>query len=326
MKVERIPAVLHARAPRAVGERPPAPGETLTLVYDDAAGEDVLATSREGVPLRLVGLGRLAPHLRPGDMLVLRVLATEPLLELELCGKAAPEGTRLPASNAGMNEQAAMRLDQAALRHAVGGSLPGAADLAAAWQAQALAHWQRPESQPGVDSAAAIPRTGGADVLEAAPAASPERAPLVWYGWGGVPLTLRPLEEDAPAVRGRVRRRRRGVRLDFVHPSLGALAVHVLEAEGLIHLAFVVEGPEAARAVHRRIKLIAAALGRAGLRLASCRLLQGPHAGRAGGTNPGAGTGGATWAPPVAAFRAAAEIFLALLPPQAPQAPSPPYR
>jgi len=93
VSVDRIAGVVRAR-PVQPGTREgqflPAPGESLLLTCEETAGEDLIATTPGGLSLRLAGLGKLGRQLRAGDTVLVRVVANEPVLELEVEGEALP--------------------------------------------------------------------------------------------------------------------------------------------------------------------------------------------------------------------------------------------
>jgi hypothetical protein len=146
--VERVAAIVQPRVTQQrTSERKPLPtaGETLLLTLANAAGDDLLVTMANGTELRLVGLNRLSQAFRPGDTLLMQVLATEPHLELGF--REAPNPN--PSSNSSnssappLTQFKAMQLDQAVLKQ-IAWQLPDPAALATAWRALAQEHWTRP--------------------------------------------------------------------------------------------------------------------------------------------------------------------------------------
>ncbi len=146
--VERVAAIVQPRVTQQrTGERRPlpTPGETLLLTLADAAGDDLLVTTANGTELRLVGLNRLSQALRPGDTLMMQVLATEPHLELgfrEAPSSNASNGNSSPP----LTQFRAMQLDQAVLRQ-IAWQLPDPAALATSWRLLAQEHWTRPPGE-----------------------------------------------------------------------------------------------------------------------------------------------------------------------------------
>lgn len=147
--VERVAAIVQPRVTqqqRSSERKPlPTPGETLLLTLADAAGDDLLVTMANGTELRLVGLNRLSQALRPGDTLMMQVLATEPHLELgfrEAPNQNASNGNSSPP----LTQFRAMQLDQAVLKQ-IAWQLPDPAALATSWRALAQEHWTRPPAE-----------------------------------------------------------------------------------------------------------------------------------------------------------------------------------
>jgi len=149
--VDRVAAIVQPRVAQRIGERKPlpTPGETLLLTLAEAAtGDDLLVTMANGTELRLVGLSRLSAALRPGDTLLMQVLATEPHLELGFREAPAPNVSN--ASNGGsappLTQYRAMQLDQAVLKQ-IAWQLPDPAALATSWRTLAQEHWTRPPGE-----------------------------------------------------------------------------------------------------------------------------------------------------------------------------------
>jgi hypothetical protein len=241
MTIERITAFLHAPLVRPdSAERPrlPAPGETVLLTLEELPGDGVVATTAGGVSLRLTGLDVLNRELQPGDTLTMRVLANDPVLELQLYSpRPAVESEKaVPLT---LSDYPAMRLDLAELR-TIAWAAPSAAALAASWQVQAF-----------------------------------ERAGFpvyVWSGaqWGGMQMNLRVVDADEKSSHP-APRRRRAVQIELSHPSLGHIVIEVQWRLGGIQLTLAVE-PAAAQAMRAALPSIVAALSRANLRLVRVRL------------------------------------------------------
>jgi len=259
MSVDRVPAT---RRTQAVQSRPddarklPAAGETVLLTCDELAGDDLVMKTENGVSLRLTGVSWLSSQLRSGDTLPVRVVATHPVLELELYGPPTREASTVGGPAAGsalnMSRHSAMRLDQAELR-TISWRLPSARALASVWRALAQERWSKPAS--------------GAD---------PWMIPV--YALGGVQILLRMVEPD-PEVRPRPSRRRPlAVRLELTHPTLGAILIELRWMPGGVHLALAVEQPAAVQPVRDALPGVAAAMATANLRLACVSLVQGAAA------------------------------------------------
>jgi hypothetical protein len=249
--VDRVPAIGRTLAiPSATIDRRklPTSGETVLLVYAESAGEDILVTTANGLSLRLAGLGWLGSELKAGDTLSVRVLATQPTLELEFApalrdarAAAADRGTTPHDS---MNQHAAMRLDQAELR-TISWRPPDPAVLGAAWRTLAQERWQQVPSQ--ID---------------------PWTAPV--YAWGGISILLRLIEvdEDPPVPRAPRRRRGMALRLDLMHPVLGHIVIQLQGSAHGVRLSFIVEDEASVEPVRERLPAVGAALAHAHFRLA----------------------------------------------------------
>lgn len=187
-----IPALTPVRAIEAwftqAGVREAQIGELLRLRVALTAEGGLLGESDDGLRVGLPpGLGR------PGDQLLLRVLAREPRLQLQLLQRDVPpaaEPGEPPGGDWGLR---ALRPDQGRLlRWQLDQAARLPADVAAQWRAQALAEPGRVVS-PG---AAALPP--GADAAWLAQA-----APVQLVGWLGQVLWLRllnPLSGFWPAL------------------------------------------------------------------------------------------------------------------------------
>lgn len=316
MSIDRIAAVVHAPAtrPRDDGGGPrTSVGDTLRLGFvGPAGGDDLLVSDGKGFSLRLLGLAQRAPDLTPGDVLLLRVLANAPRLELEFLGTAGTRGAGQAASSGvatPLTDQAAMRLDQTAMQR-ISLLLPEAATLALAWYMRVR--------ERGVALAAALPQSapgllaaplGAQSVPPVAPGA--ERLAFPVFAWGGLPalLWLVPADED-PKRRGR-RRTVLALRIELALPVLGPVAVQVV-CEGLgVTLALVVEREDGVQAVRETLPAIAAALAKAGMRLTKCSITRG----RVGAAPPEAREPTLEEAAAITPgpFRAVAEVVVVLL-------------
>ncbi len=332
MAIERITAVaLPAPVARHTAQRPaPQGGDTVRLTVDATLLDDVLATLPDGQTLRLAGLGPHARHLSAGDVLLMRVLANGPRLELALVDTplrgAASAGTPALASQAMQPDQLAQR--QLSWRP------PEAAALAHSWRsmvlsayAPALAHARAQTTStvardlPAAARAAeALPVLREAGTLAAAPppAAALTHAPLDrWlfpaYAWGGLHLMLRLVEpDDGPPPRPP--RRRRGplaVNLEVDVPGLGRVAVQVRLVAPGVQLVFFVEHEAALQPVRQALPSLSQTLLAADLRLVRCGVVRGLPGGRPVDEAAGRGLAAAQLLPPPL-FRAAAEVAVAL--------------
>lgn len=289
MKLDRISAVIHSRPSQArAGQGLPAAGQSLLLTYDDVHGNDVLATMSNGLALRLAGLGRWQRDLQPGDTLRVRVLASDPVLELEVEGKpgrAAAADADADANTSTMSRHAAMRLDQAALRQ-MAWQAPNAAALALSWRNLALERWgagvPAREAAGEVSAATLTTMLGPAPFREPASTLPPpnlERWLFPVYAWGGMQMMLGLGESgDDAAARRQGRRRNLALRLELAPAALGRVVLHVQWMSGGIQLQIAVERVESVQLVRDVLPVLTTALTRAGLRLTRFRLTQGSAA------------------------------------------------
>ena len=292
MSVDRLPAIGRTLAiPSSTLDRRklPSSGENVLLVYAESVGEDILVTTANGLSLRLAGLGWLASELKAGDTLPVRVVSTQPTLELEF---TAPVRNTRPASPADagmssrdpMSQHAAMRLDQAELR-TISWRPPDPAVLGAAWRTLAQERWSQTSSH--ID---------------------PWTTPV--YAWSGISITLRIVEEEDHPPLPRAPRRRRGIALllELVHPTLGHISIHVQGSAQGIRLSLVVAEESSVERVRERLPAVGAGLAHANLRLA--------HVSVACGETPPArlpDTLFVTQALSPSLFRSAAEIVVAVI-------------
>ncbi len=254
VSIDRIAAVVRA-LPVLPGywdrQRLPTPGERLLLTYEKPAGDDLIAKTPNGLSLRLAGLGRLDRDLQPGDTLVVRVVANQPVLELEVEREAPqPPRTRTESGLDALSRQPAMRLDQAVMRQ-ITWQAPDAAALAAMMR-QAVGA----QSWPGAES-----------WLFPIPA------------WGPVPLLLRLAVPERESRSGaRERRRRMGLQLELSSHTLGLIVLQLHEAPGGVQLLVACEERAAAPFVRDALPVIAAAAAHAGVRIVRMRVVQGSAA------------------------------------------------
>jgi hypothetical protein len=282
MKLERISALLQARPlPGRAHPQGPAPGELLLLTQGKTADADLLATLSNGMTLRLTGLGPWQHQLRPGDALRVRVIANEPVLELEVEPGQIAKGERgALAEDDGpstMTRHAAMRLDQAVLRQMTW-QAPNPAALARSWHDLALERWGPELSwrQSGVPSQTTM--IGPPPFREPPGAPMPVLDPwlLPVYAWGGVQMILGLPYADRRDRKGRGRRRRGPLlRLELAPPAIGPV---VLDAHWLhegVDLTITIQQAHAAELVQRALPRIAQALTQAAIVLADMRVMRG---------------------------------------------------
>lgn len=324
MSVDRISAVVRALSPQArPGERQPlpTPGETLLLTYDKSSGDDLLVATSSGKLLRLVGLSHLIRDLRPGDTLMARVVASGPVLELELYGTVSQQ-TASDAGSSTLSRIPAMRLDQAALRQ-IAWQVHDAATWAHSWRARALERWSEPVLTYG--------RSG--ETLPVQPASQPispvQREPAATHPptlidrWmipifvpGGATLILRLVEgEERTPDRQPRRQRRLALQLELALPALGRIVLQAHELPEGIQLLVMIEQPDTVPVVRDALPTIASAMAKAGIHLAGIRLIQRALAAGAGvlAFRPPHGHVAADTLSP-ALFRTLAEAAAVLLP------------
>lgn len=280
MIVERVAAIVQPRVTqqRSGGDRRPPPtptkGDTLLLTLADAAGDDLLVTMANGTELRLVGLNRVSAGLRPGDTLLMQVLATEPQLELAL--REAPTSST-SSSASPLTQHKAMQLDQAVLRQ-IAWQLPDPAALANSWRALAQEHWTRPPGYSGADANGARAGTAALyrdPMLMPTPGAQ-ERWLLPVYAWAGMQLMLRLV---VAIDRARRKPARRGLplalQLGLAPPVLGSVVLHVQSSGDDVELLVASEHRSSLLAIQQALPGIASALSRAGLRLRRAQVTHG---------------------------------------------------
>jgi hypothetical protein len=306
--VDRVAAIVQPRVAQRIGERRtlPTPGETLLLTLADVTGDDLLVTMANGTELRLVGLNRLSEALRPGDTLLMQVLATEPHLELGFREAPVSNGSNGTAASNGssappLTQYKAMQLDQAVLKQ-IAWQLPDPAALATSWRALAQEHWTRPAGEPwslatgahwARPGAEPWPRTldhatgdvsgprAGTAALFREPAfmanpASQERWVLPVYAWAGMQLMLRLV---VAFDRARRKPARRGLplalQLGLSPPAMGGIVLHVQSSDDDVELVVACEQRPSLLAIQQALPSITAALSRAGLRLRRAQVTQG---------------------------------------------------
>lgn len=309
--LERIgPTVLAQPLRDHRGQRQPASGDTVRLAFREAAGDDLLVTGSEDAVLRLKGLGHMAAGLKAGEVLLMRVLATEPQLMLRLVNDRQTARDFPPVSpSVSQLDTPAMRVDQLALQR----MLPPAPDVAAlarAWHAQVHASLQRqavihlaPEPAPGTQLMVA------------------DRWSFPAFAWAGIPVLLRLVqgEEENRTRKRAAGHRQSGLWFEFELPAFGRLALRLRTASDGIFLLLAAQSEDALRQVRAALPAIARALAAVKLHLRRCELSLGlpDPAGMRGWS--ARSRGNIIDAPPLALFRAAGEIMAVLtaMPPEA---------
>lgn len=322
MAIDRINAVASAQRVLRRGDEDaglPGAGETVSLSLEEIDGEHLLATTANGVSLRLTGLSRMTEGLTPGDLLLVRVLATRPALSLSLIDTVIR--ARSDSAPASMQEPAAMQADQLALRQLVR-QVPDASTLASLWRARVLAGLEQQASvDKGRPSAAFIAglQDAGVTLRQAAP--QEQAIPFCWMfpasGWSGPAVLLRLLESDEDEARHPRHPRAAALRLELELPGMGRIMVQVELLAGGVYLTFDIQQDSALRLVRKALPAIAAALASIGLAVRRCKLSRrmAVAANGAGDGAPEAIQHQALWTAAElspALFRAAAEVALGL--------------
>ncbi len=275
MNIDRVTAASltpQQRHPARDGAPRPAVGEHIALRYGGRDEHGVTLRRDRGATLRLPPQGAWAQGLSVGDMVWMRVLATEPSLELEF---VAPR-PGVPGALASPDELPAMRLDQAALR-AYQWKLPPPAELAAAWRViltsrhmdlglQGLALLERPPlALPGPHTAPGAPL--------------PERGePGHWsfhlYAWGGMSVALR--VAAAPRWERRKPRPREegsaGLEVALTLPQAGPITVQLLWVGGGLAMALIPRQAQVLPLLRELMPALAEALDRLGAPLVKVQL------------------------------------------------------
>ena len=258
------------------GSRSPLPwsaGDTVVLEVGPRNGAELLLLSPQGVAVRVPGLGALA-DLNPGALLLMRVLATEPGLQLQ----RLPDE---PQTAAGMDSMEAADQDVAAMRDwpRLLQSFRSTWDvpaLAADWRArmQLLAErWQPPGPLPWqlrqwTENGVAYAH---ADMPLPERTPMPGPWPLTCYLPGGWPLRL--------SLRRRHARRRSAVSppeaelcLTLELPTLGPLCLRVAQGPMGVNVCFEVQRQALAEQLSLRQPEVAQQLKALGLPLAGWKV------------------------------------------------------
>jgi hypothetical protein len=257
-------------------------GELLQLAFSETLGDDLLAATADGRSMRLMGIGSLAQQLSEGDVLLVRVLAGSPNLELEVFGTLPRSGASAPQMSGWPTEQAAMRVDQLVMRQ-IAWQAPDPVALAANWRALVHGRWRSEGARPA--SAAELlasgygrmDATGDDEATQFPLPPQADRWTFPVYAWGGLQLMLRLVEaedgdEGSPASR---RLRRFALRIELRLPGLGRVTMQVRSIVGGIELTLAAERAEALAPLRDLVPDMAAAMTRADLRLVRCHLAHG---------------------------------------------------
>lgn len=276
MKLERISAVVHAGATRERPARDLVPGERLLLELSAADRDEMLASASNGTTLRLPGLRQALGELKPGDVLQVRVLASEPLeLEVEGASTRRPDrGSDRRDNVSSFARQASMRLDQAALRQ-ITWQAPDAAALAQSWRTLALARWGRPGNGPNellephpAPAPTVLAQSPVREPVSVLPPAGLDRWQLPVYGWGGARIVLGlTAEEERDQPGGSRRQRSLRLSVALTPAALGEIVLHAQWSAQGFDLRIVVKDPASVSSVRQALPKIAERLMRAGIGL-----------------------------------------------------------
>jgi hypothetical protein len=296
--------------PRAADVPQPAPGELLRLRIVAGPQGALLGSDDRGLLLQLP-----AGAATPGELLVLRVLAREPSLTLQILQRdSAPQARALDADTGWACD--AMRPDQAWLqRRQVGRPAESPRGLAGLWLAQALAlQLQQPEPTAG-------PQPGSALQIDV------PMAPIELRGSAGEALWLRLLNpmpalwhrasideeaatDDGADVDADADADRAGLCLCVQLCLDGAWLLALLQWRYGLLLHFSADSPQTLHALRSYLPRIAAALSAVPVRLRHCSMgLREPALTDAG---PSERAQGLARAGSPLLFRAAAEIVAVL--------------
>lgn len=277
------PAGAPAREAASTMPRPPAQGETLRLTLNAEDGT-WSATGQEGQPVRLAaillgqdGLADGLSSLSPGDVLMVKVLATSPRLELARLS-TAPDGLLAEPRHASSTflgaggPPPAMRPDQAAISR-MSWAPPDAEALAMHWQVSVLAMIRKALGGRATDTGwPALPQ---ALTQASAHTALPplERWLFPAHAWAGLPLALHllPPDRDKPSRRRTPRRPGWGLRVAGMLPGIGQVEVQTQMVGDGIELTILAEDDAVLRLLREASALIGDAVTRAGQRLLACR-------------------------------------------------------
>lgn len=330
MSAPRIPAIGPVLPGRPAGAtaredgtppRLPAQGETLRLTLNAADGT-WSATSQEGQPVRLAatlleheGLGA---DLSPGDVLMVKVLATSPRIELARLGPApasvSAQATHSTAFLGTGGPPPAMRPDQVAISR-MNWAPPDAEALAVHWQVSVLALIRKALGGRPTDSGWPA-LTQAASQVGLPPM---ERWLFPAHAWAGLPLALHLLPPGRPrAFRTRAPRRSGwGLRVAGLLPGIGRVEVQTQMAGDCVELTILAEDDAVLRLLRDASALIGDAVTRSGQRLLGCHWMTQLPAEEAEGSSALTTATEASppplqaW-PPGGLFRTGAEVLVAL--------------
>lgn len=322
----------------------PRPDDVLRLEITQSAEGELLMSDPAGQRFRL-GAGSLTGlGLEPGQVLLVKVLATSPRLELALLdrlGDALPPHLNTPDADPSKQDSLqppALQIDQAAMRR-FAQPLPDASTLAARWlsqatqvllqQQQAATLGASPQARTVPDTAAetsdmTLLRPGAGLQNEALPSARDSLTPrtqqtlLLWQTASpqGLPLAFclwRPTKGE-PGGRSTDTALSLHLRLLLRHPQGGAVLIDLAWSPPGVLLTLSTDQALLVPGLRGRLSLLAARLTCAGLRLMRCHVL---HSALPGFSEPApnAHLSLARLGLPPALFRAAAEVLVVLSPP-----------
>ncbi|MGE5451498.1 MAG: flagellar hook-length control protein FliK [Acidobacteriota bacterium] len=239
--------------------------------------EDLIVTTASGAVE-----GSIDPDgLSPGDVLLVKVLATSPRLALEKLGQAAQAGAAQafgrplppPASSA------AMAPDQTAMLR-MAWAPPDAATLSTSWRVLVLEHLKLIAAGRLPDPIHHERFTPGLWHGQAEPPSSwspgpLERWPFPVQAWAGMHMALHllPPRQNARSGKGRKRQQTWGLRVNGHLPGLGRIELQTqLSSEGA-SLLIVAEHEQTQRKLREGLGALSRAVTRAGWRLRDCQIL-----------------------------------------------------
>lgn len=328
--------------------RIPGPEDLMQLEVGQSAEGELLMSDPAGQRFRLSADSLAGLTFEPGQVLLLKVLATSPRLELALIERlgdtppptwSTPDTTQAQPEKAGIQDTLqlpALQLDQAAMRR-FAQALPDAPNLATRWLAlatQALHQQQQADTLGSMAQTDATLDTAAEafDPLTFRPGLQREAEPfvdapllphpqqtlLLWQTLSpqGLPLAFclwRPARGE-PGARATDTALTLRLRLLLRHPQGGMVLIDLgLSPPGVL-LTLSTDQVALVPALRGRLSLLAGRLAGAGLRLMRCHVRHGPLPGFATPA-PNAHLALARHPLPPALFRAAAEALVVLSPP-----------
>lgn len=319
MAIERIagvpqiprPAPARSAAGRTAEATAPAPAATAADPAAQGTLEgELLARPADGLQFRLSALALAGHALKPGQVLLVQVMATSPQLQLALLGAGvdSPGTPGMPGAAAMAPDgdalgPHALQPDQAEM-HRFSRPVLDTAAMAAGWHSMVLRRLQ--QARAVVEPVAAAPPAGPGEAsrnaglplvaaggtggngsnggskgageqplvpMETAGRPAPTLLVFQALAWPGVALHFwlwRRRPGDAASLRRRTPGNSLRLRLAMALPQLGPVVVDIAVADKDVSLTFMTSHADATSALRERVDLIARRLASAGLRLAHC--------------------------------------------------------